>query len=108
MSNICQNEALHATLFNQFSLAVPLQIFELCYSFRRFHNFGRILHQTERKSLQIYRWEVVVMVLVLIMVRVMVKIMVKVMIMVMVMIMVLLMVRVLIMAMIMVKVVTVL
>ena len=106
MSNICQNEALHATLFNQFSLAVPLQIFELCYSFRRFHNFGRILHQTERKSLQIYRWEVVVMVLVLIMVRVMVKIMVKVMIMVMV--MVLLMVRVLIMAMIMVKVVTVL
>ena len=104
MSNICQNEALHATLFNQFSLAVPLQIFELCYSFRRFHNFGRILHQTERKSLQIYRWEVVVMVLVLIMVRVMVKV--KVMIMVMV--MVLLMVRVLIMAMIMVKVVTVL
>ena len=108
MSNICQNEALHATLFNQFSLAVPLQIFELCYSFRRFHNFGRILHQTERKSLQIYRWEVVVMVLILIMVRVMVKVKIMVKVMIMVMVMALLMVRVKIMAMIMVKVMAVL
>ena len=55
VGEICQNEALHSSLFNQFSLAVPLQIFELCYSFRRFYNFGKLLQQSERKCLQLYK-----------------------------------------------------
>ena len=55
VSEICQNETLNSSLLNQFSQSVPLQTFELCYCFRRFYNFGKLLNHSERKCLQLYK-----------------------------------------------------